>query len=182
MNLLILNKNTKKAQGKGEGKGKRPAESEWAHQKNSHHAEPCEGPSSIKLHKKSKNLSAPVTTKTLATRNPNCRHALGIQSKQEFNCNIIAVSVAQSGEKTKRTKARMGDTFNIEMALIVTHRTNTIWERNRDTWSSSVARQKRHINNRHYNRSNQKRAFSISVRCMKKINTMCSLLQTGELV
>ena len=37
MNLLILNKNTKKTQGKGKG----PAESKRAHQKNRHHAEPC---------------------------------------------------------------------------------------------------------------------------------------------
>jgi hypothetical protein len=138
------------------------------------------GPHQSSCKKKSKNLSALVTTKTLATRNPNRRHALRIQLKQESNCNIIVVSVAQSGEKTKRTKTRMGDTFNIEMALIVTHRTNTIWEHNGDTWSSSVARQKRRIDNRHYNRSNRKRAFSISVRCMKKINTMCSLLQTRE--
>ena len=72
--------------------------------------------------KNSKNLSAPVSTKTLASRNPNCRHALRIQSKRESNCNIIAVGVAQSREKNKRTKARRGDTFNIEMALTVTRR------------------------------------------------------------
>ena len=111
--------------------GTGPAEYGWAHQNSSHHAEPCGGPWSIRL-KKQKKLSVAVATKTLG---------YGIETKIQSPHNS-----SQCGPirwKNQKDQSKEGDTFNIEMAQIMTHWTSTIWERNRDTWSSSVARQKR---------------------------------------